>query len=297
MKKVYIPKAEFYITNVCNLACPGCNRFNDLKFKGWQDWNDYKDVYAEWAKYAKIDKIVILGGEPTLNPTLPDWINGIRQLWPYTPMQILTNGRRLEKNKHVYEACRKSDVLVGISMHHESFKEELFRQINDFLEPPFKHFAEFEDNSLNPRGGHWSFTDANNVFLEVVKQGNFLANALITRPDGTYTLHNSNPEHAHKACCFVEYKNYHFIKGKLYKCGPVALFPDLDEQFGLDLSPEDRQLMNSYKPITVDMLPDFPYQSVEEYLDPIIPQCKFCPAGSEYHVLLPDAILSKINKT
>ena len=33
---------EFYITNVCNLSCNGCNRFNNYKFRGFQRWEDSK---------------------------------------------------------------------------------------------------------------------------------------------------------------------------------------------------------------------------------------------------------------
>jgi len=50
MSKIKIPYAEFYIINVCNLACPGCNRFNNYNFVGYQRWADYADVYAQWAK-------------------------------------------------------------------------------------------------------------------------------------------------------------------------------------------------------------------------------------------------------
>ena len=41
---------EFYITNVCNLTCTGCNRFNNYKFKGFQRWADYKEEYTQWSK-------------------------------------------------------------------------------------------------------------------------------------------------------------------------------------------------------------------------------------------------------
>jgi molybdenum cofactor biosynthesis enzyme MoaA len=36
---------EVYITNVCNLSCRGCNRFNNYNFKGHQLWADHADEY------------------------------------------------------------------------------------------------------------------------------------------------------------------------------------------------------------------------------------------------------------
>ena len=69
---------------------------------------------------------------------------------------------------------------------------------------------------------------------------------------------------------------HHFIKGRLYKCGVVALLPDFDQQHTLALSDSDRQLMESYVPL--DITAD--YQSKANFvnnLDKQIDQCKFCP--------------------
>ena len=74
MPKLRIPYAEFYIINVCNLACPGCNRFNDYNFTGYQRWEDYADAYKQWAEQVDIGNIGILGGEPLLNPTFMAWV-------------------------------------------------------------------------------------------------------------------------------------------------------------------------------------------------------------------------------
>ena len=49
-KKFQLNYVEFYITNVCNLTCQGCNRFNSFKFKGWQKWEDYADTYKQWSE-------------------------------------------------------------------------------------------------------------------------------------------------------------------------------------------------------------------------------------------------------
>ena len=59
------PVVEFYITNVCNLACRGCNRFNDQKFKGHQYWDDHAAEYEAWAKRLDIPRITIRSEEHT----------------------------------------------------------------------------------------------------------------------------------------------------------------------------------------------------------------------------------------
>jgi organic radical activating enzyme len=76
-----ISNTEFYITNVCNLNCFNCNRFNNFDFKGYQKWSDYKEIYTQWAQHVKLQRVTILGGEPLLNPTILDWIDGINGLW------------------------------------------------------------------------------------------------------------------------------------------------------------------------------------------------------------------------
>ena len=112
-KKYYLPnKVEFYITNVCNLNCDQCNRFNNFDFSGWQNWNDYKEDYRRLAEYIELKFIVLMGGEPLLNPTVVDWIYGLNQTFD-TGIQILTNGTRLNKVNGLYELGRKSLVRLS----------------------------------------------------------------------------------------------------------------------------------------------------------------------------------------
>jgi hypothetical protein len=82
---------------------------------------------------------------------------------------------------------------------------------------------------------------------------------------------------AHDICCFAQAKNYHFVKGKLYKCGPVALLPELDQQLTLDLFDQDRYLLNSYQPLTLENFQNYHREFFDKLDDPI-PQCKFCPS-------------------
>ena len=81
MKDLFLPTVEFYITNVCNLSCAGCNRFNNYKFKGLQRWDDYKDIYRRWSEELHVTKYIgILGGEPMLNPDFMNWLEGVKIL-------------------------------------------------------------------------------------------------------------------------------------------------------------------------------------------------------------------------
>jgi len=277
VSKLFIPKIEFYITNVCNLACNECNRFNDLKFTGTQLWKDYEELYEEWANYIDFERIVILGGEPLLNPSILDWIKGLHRLWPKYGKQVLTNATMLDKVKGLLQTCKDNMTWIGISLHSANDLPEIEERIKNFFEGEI--VLKVEGRKNNALGADWYYRSGGSPYAEIGiwKQDYFYKNSILTAPTGEMFLHDSDPARAHDQCMFVRNKNYHFIRGEIYKCGPVALFPDLADQFDLNLSEEDKNLINSYSPLTVDMAKNGTAQSWLNHIDDQIPQCKFCP--------------------
>jgi len=293
VSKLFIPKIEFYITNVCNLACNECNRFNNLKFTGTQLWKDYEAVYEEWAEYIEFDRIVILGGEPLLNPSIVDWIKGLHRLWPKYGKQILTNATQLDKVKGLYEACRDNMTWIGISLHHLNELEFIEERIENYLGNISKR--EYDQNGCGRFGSHWYYENNEGVGVGVWHQDYFWKNSILD--SGTpMKLHNNNPTQVHEFCTFVKNKNYHFIRGNIYKCGPVALFPELIEQFDFDLSTEDRELVQNYQPLTLEMVKNGEGQAFLDHIDNEIPQCKFCPEHYTGQSIDVDTLKQKIRK-
>jgi organic radical activating enzyme len=278
--RIYIPKIEFYITNVCNLTCKDCNRYNNYNFKGWQDWEDYKDIYAEWAKKIDIKHIVLLGGEPLLNPSICDWILGIKKLWPRGNIQIVTNGTHLNLVPNLYDTLRKSYSWVQVSIHNTIDVEKHILNIKQFLKEPIRfsdNKKELDEQGMSTTfGSDYGFLDSFKVKVGASIQDSFYNISIHTGNNGKLTLHNNDPELAHKDCGFVKYKNYHFIRGKLYKCGPVALMPEFDQQYPLDISDEDRVLLNNYRPLSINEFEDRGADFINN-IDNVIDQCKFCP--------------------
>ena len=279
--RIEIPKVEFYITNVCNLTCHNCNRYNNHDFKGFQKWSDYKEIYTEWAKKIKIKHIVILGGEPLLNPTIIEWINGLHRLWPVYQSQVITNGTYLNKIPNLYEKT-KYQTWFQISIHNTNDIDAHFQNIQKFLTEPIEMFNDKTQVDGQGKSATWGadflFKDKNNIVVTASIQDDFYNISIHLNENNQLTLHNNNPIEAHQDCGFAKYKNYHFIRGKLYKCGPVALIPEFDRQYPLAISSEDRELLNSYTPLSVA---DFD-QHGREFLaniDNVIPQCKFCPSS------------------
>ena len=113
---------------------------------------------------------------------------------------------------------------------------------------------------------------------------------------GKFVLYNNDPEEAHRVCGFASCKCYHFIKGRLYKCGPVALFPEFDQQFGFDLSTSDQELLHSYRPLAVEEFDQRGQQFLDQ-IDNVIPQCKFCPVPKEGENFKISAVSKKAGST
>lgn len=288
-------KVDFYITNVCNLTCNQCNRFNNHDFKGWQCWSDYESLYAEWAKKVKLTSATIMGGEPFLNPTLGDWIVGINRLFNIE-VQVLTNGTRFNQSRTLYEKMLyrspRTGAMnhIGVSLHNLADQEQLLADIRAFFPVPFKEYL--KGSPKNIWNSDWFFVDNNGVMISVYIVNHFRASAIIPRwqvnggATRRYELHNSDPALAHDSCTFAKFKSYHFIRGRLYKCGPVALLPEFDKQHTLNISDSDRELLHSYKSLGTENFDQY-YQQFFDDLDKPIPQCKFCPAQSEIQMIHP----------
>jgi len=284
-------KVDFYITNVCNLTCDNCNRFNNHDFRGWQRWSDYESAYEQWGKLTRLKAVTIMGGEPFLNPTLAEWIKGINRIFNIE-VQVLTNGTRFKQSKHLYDAmlyqAPHTGALnhIGVSLHNLQDQEEILNDIRAFLQEPIKEYT--KNDSANYWNSDWFFVDANDVTVNVYIVNQFGRSSIqsVVESPGRFFLHNSDPVEAHQTCAFAQFKSYHFIRGKLYKCGPVALMPEFDQQHHLDISDADRQLLNSYQALSPDNFDQY-HKEFFDHIHKPIAQCKFCPSKSEFKMIAP----------
>ena len=279
-KHILIDRLEFYITNVCNLTCSGCNRYNNYKFAGHWTWADAEPVLERWAEKIDIRHPVILGGEPLLNPDIVDWINGIRRLWPrHSGVQVQSNGTRLDLVKGLYEALDpRVGNWIGISLHADEHREPLFARIRNFL----KHPVQETQDPADPIGSRYQFLDTNKVKVHVWVNDTFVNSNIIEQANGRFGLYNSNPDLAHENCTYRRFKNYHMIRGKIYKCGPVALMAEFDNQYQFDISAEDRAIIHAPgRGLGIDEW-DSRGADFLANIDCVIPQCKFCPETYDY---------------
>lgn len=268
---LWLDYCEFYITNVCNLSCTGCNRFNDYNFSGYQSWHDYHDVYKHWSQQLNIGTVSILGGEPMLNPTFMDWVRGVRELWPRSPMRIITNGFRLDKCKDLYSMIKDdTNISIWVGLHNKQHRREILGKVRNFLCEP----CTLEFNSENYYQQFLTVTDINGVKIRIEYNWWFHQGAIVKTNLGKLTLHQSDPEVAHETCHMKTC--HHFIRGELFKCGVVALLPEFDQQHKFDLDVQDRHLLTNYKPLRLDDSQEDKIAFLENIKKPIA-ACRFCP--------------------
>ena len=197
-------------------------------------------------------------------------------------MQIVTNGTHLNLVPGLYDAVRRTHSWVQVSIHNKNDAEKHFENIKSFLTKPLKFFDDRnvlnEDGLSSTFGADYAFRDQYRIVVAASLQDSFYDASIYKNNKNRLTLHNNDPEQAHSECGMVKYKNYHFISGKLYKCGPVALMPEFDQQHKLDISDEDRQLLSEYRPLSIDEF-DQRGEDFIKNIDNVIPQCKFCPVN------------------
>ena len=145
---------EFYITNVCNLNCTNCNRFNNYAFSGHYNWHDHVDQYMQWAKLIDVKTIGILGGEPFLNPGFFDWVNGVAELWPHSHVRIITNGTQLNRYPELYNTLLKYNgrVSVEINNHNKAQKQSMIDNIKGLLK------GHIQSTKIDFNPGSWTKT-------------------------------------------------------------------------------------------------------------------------------------------
>ena len=271
--KVYtnLEYAEFYITNHCNLTCNNCNRFNNHKISGSADWEQYRDIYAKWSNLVAINRIAFLGGEPLLHPKLHLMLSDVRLWWPYSEIEITTNGLLIPNIKpDLHQSIIDNKVTMYISIHNENWVSQIKQSaINSFGE-----LTLVDSFRINPSGGSDTYISSSGIKVILEYTYHFRPAALQTSTNRKYKLHKSNPDTAHNICDMKH--SFHFWKGCLYKCGIMVTLPYVIEQKNLvDIDADQLSLLNAYKPLTYNEAVNNPTKLNQ--LRNSIAQCEFCP--------------------
>ena len=304
--------SEFYITNVCNLNCTRCNRYNNYAFSGHLNWDDHAEEYRQWSKKLNISCIGILGGEPLLNPGLEKWIRGVSDLWPTSTIQILTNGTQFDRWPGLYDLLLeyRGRIRINVNRHNAEQTDATLASIEKFYPGPYRKYYVNPDRLQPPQVNNngyftqspdhkekfkftdqkydshiwddptfeFSYYDNNRILVKYGVANSFSDIAIGYDTDnGALSLtYWSNPDRA-AGVCFSKW-SHHFFQGRLYKCGVTAVLPEFIKQFPVSMTDQQRELINGYNAAEWS----WSDHQLKDFLSNLrtghsIEQCRLCP--------------------
>lgn len=109
---------EHHIVDHCNLKCAGCSHFSPISKPWFEDMDQLKDDFTALAQLtnSSIRTLRIMGGEPLLHPEVLTALKIVRELFPRSEVQLVTNGILIKQNKEALKNfCNKNNILVCVS--------------------------------------------------------------------------------------------------------------------------------------------------------------------------------------
>lgn len=116
----YLSYLEFHVADHCNLNCKYCTHYSPLvEGEVFTDFETWKKDIAQLKRYINdIGVIRILGGEPLLNPQLPEFIEYTRRLFPQSIITVVTNGTLLDRvSEDLLDVMRRTLAFFHISYY------------------------------------------------------------------------------------------------------------------------------------------------------------------------------------
>ena len=116
------PFLDVHAADHCNLGCAGCLHYAPVAPRNLLDPGKYERDLAALAPVPGVQAyfaaVVLMGGEPLLNPDLPEIIRITRRYFPDTEIGLSTNGLLLRRmSDEFWQASRDAGVKLRISAY------------------------------------------------------------------------------------------------------------------------------------------------------------------------------------
>lgn len=210
---------EIMVIRTCNLSCQGCTTFSDLKYQGYTTWEQGRAWLEPWLDRITLEGVGVMGGEPLINPEIRSWLVGLRELMPDTQIRFVTNGLLLDRHWDIVDLLQQlGNTVLKISQHVSTpeLENTIQRIYKSYTWTPVEEY------------GIKRWQGANNTRFQIARPTQFLKTF---RNDYNHMApHNNPPKEAFDIC--VQKRCPLLYQGKIYKCGTVALTPELLDRFG-----------------------------------------------------------------
>jgi organic radical activating enzyme len=126
---------ELHVAHACNLTCESCSHYSNHAHKGILGLAQAESWLRAWSKRITLEELNLLGGEPTMNPHLSEFVVLARKHWPAAHIRIITNGFFLHRHPELPSTLEADgNASLALSVHHnEPAYVEQLRPIFDLL--------------------------------------------------------------------------------------------------------------------------------------------------------------------
>lgn len=127
---INLPFIEYYVNWQCNLRCANCITGSPYRDSEYADLDSFKRDVDSLSEYMHVGVLRMLGGEPTLNPQLVDYLKYAKQSKLCDLTAILTNAVKLmAMPDEFYDNCD----IISISMYENAGinYDKIFKYLDD----------------------------------------------------------------------------------------------------------------------------------------------------------------------
>jgi organic radical activating enzyme len=274
MRVRHLDFVEFYITNVCNLSCDGCNRFNNLNLRGHEDWLKHRDDYKIFLDNVECEYIAVLGGEPTMHPMINTVLSDLRSYFPTKTIELVTNGLLLHKVKGLWKTIVEKKIRLDVNVHNIQWRVPIYDNLVKLIGQRFKlHW-------MNNMGHIAAWFTHNGVKHKFTCSSHYNQNAL-GDPHGKLTPYQSDREKAWQAC---NSKCPTIADGKFFKCPVSHCLPvAVRQRNDIEYTNEQKSLIETFPHIQCKDIQNVSVEDFDKLVYKSIAQCSLCPEHYTFH--------------
>jgi MoaA/NifB/PqqE/SkfB family radical SAM enzyme len=237
---------DIHLTEHCNLNCAYCCHCSTIAEPEFLDIKQFERDIARLSMLAngRIEGILLLGGEPLLNPDVIRIVQITRQYVPKGRINILTNGILLAKMKaDFWDTCQNNDVTIHISRYPIKLDTDKI----------FKIAKQYEVNVL------WFSTRGRNNRDDVFRVQKF---------------DMSGKRDIYKAYENCVCRSMFLKDGNIYLCPPMPSSRHLEKRFGIkfDVSKEDFLSLDNVNNL----------QEILDFISRPTPFCRYCTFENQF---------------
>lgn len=263
--KVKLVGLEIHAAHTCNLNCFNCCHFSHHKVGGLVSVEEANEWMFPWKDRLYPQRFTIIGGEPTLNPDLCQFLEVTKKNWPESRINIATNGFFLKNHPELPKLMKQlGNVVLVVNKVHES--PEYNRKYEEIHELCESWKAKWQTNI--------SYIYTAN---DRTRRYRGFGSALAPLGDNDYKL-------SYQVCEAKESKT--LFRGCLYKCSRLAYLQLINQHFKLDDAWTDAL---TYQPLPPTCTRD---ELIQWSQEKAIPACVTCPVAIEPLENLPNPLKS-----